>query len=316
MKAAKLINGKISIEEVLTPELSGMGAIIKVEGCGLCGSDIVKVREGKDGAILGHEVVGEIAEINSDTEFKVGDRVVLGHHYPCFECEFCLNESYSMCETFKKNNIFPCGFSEFIYVNEGHLRNTVFKVPDEVESVDISFMEPLACCLRAIGRAEMKTHQSALVIGLGTIGVLMAQAIKLAGYKSYGIDIKEERQSFAQRFGITFEEGIKFDVIFMTSGSSGAISDALRYIKDGGKIVVFSSVADESGYTNNEIYHRELTVLGSYSPSPSNLKLAHKFICEGRIHTGGMSTIYPLDNLSSAIDDTFTNKVFKAYLKI
>ena len=74
--------------------MEDFGAIVKVFGCGLCGSDIVKYLENKKDAILGHEIVGCIVEINSKTDFKIGDRVAMGHHYPCFDCEFCRNKSF------------------------------------------------------------------------------------------------------------------------------------------------------------------------------------------------------------------------------
>ena len=110
MKRAVYQNEEIKIIECNVPKLKGLGAVIKVYGCGLCGSDIVKIREKKDNPILGHEVVGEIIEINSKTKFKVGDKVALGHHFPCFKCEYCKNGSYSMCEGFKSTTLSPADF--------------------------------------------------------------------------------------------------------------------------------------------------------------------------------------------------------------
>ena len=102
MKSAKLINQKIEIIDIEKPILNKKGAIIKVLGCGLCGSDIVKIKHAtldkENKIILGHEVVGIIEEINVNIkEFKVGDVVALGHHYPCLDkvnCQFCKNGIY------------------------------------------------------------------------------------------------------------------------------------------------------------------------------------------------------------------------------
>ena len=184
MKSAKIIEGKIKIINAERPKLDKKGVIVKVFGCGLCGSDVVKYLENNENAILGHEVVGEIVELNSDCDFKAGDRVCLGHHYPCFDCEFCRNKSYSMCKTFKSVNIYPCGFSEYIFVSEGHLKNTVFRVPSSMSDETASFTEPLACCIRAIKRCgyeNLNYHQDSLVIGLGSIGILMGQGLKCFG---------------------------------------------------------------------------------------------------------------------------------------
>lgn len=320
MKSAELRNGKIKIVEKQIPALEGKkGAIIKVLGCGLCGSDIVKYLENKPNAVLGHEVAGEIIEIDATSDFKKGDKVVLGHHYPCATCDFCKNKSYSMCETFKKTNIFPCGFSEYIYVTQGHLQNTVFKIPDNLTPVEASFMEPLACCIRAVKRAGYKKidhPQNALVVGLGSIGVLMGQALSAFGVKAWGFDVNKERQKFAQNFDIAFNPDIKYDSIFMTSGSYKAIDTALKYIKAGGKIIVFSSIKNDDGYKNNDIYYKELSVIGSYSPAPKDLGQAIKLLKDKKVRVEGFSTIYPLDKLQEAIDDTINNKIFKGYVQI
>ncbi len=336
MKSAILENGKISIINTEKPCLTAPGAIIRVIACGLCGSDIVKIRHSTENpdkkVILGHEVVGEIVEINTSIignsyygnnkePFKIGDIVTLGHHYPCMECDFCKNGHHSMCKTFKAVNISPAGFSEYIYVTEGHLKNTVFKLQNPANIENATFMEPLSCCIRAIRRAgysykgENPFH-NCLTIGLGSIGLLMSLGLKAFNINAFGLDINPERQDFAGKFGIKFDENLRYDTIFMTSGSYRAIDTALKYIKDGGKIVVFSSVEGDFGYQNNEIYYRELTVMGSYSPAPVDLALSYELIKQGIIDLEGISTFYTLDNLPQAVDDTMLNRVFKACIKL
>ncbi len=316
MKSLKLINGKLEIINAKPPILEGAGAIIKVIGCGLCGSDIVKIREKDDSAILGHEVVGEIVEINTKTSFKVGDVIVISHHYPCGKCDFCARGSYSMCRFFKSTNLFPCGFSEYLYASEGHLENTTFKVPEGFKYEHIAFVEPLACCIRAVERASLMTGVNTLTLGLGSIGLLMAQASKNYGYNSYGFDVSSERQAQALNYDIKFDENIKYDAIFMTSGSERAIPTALQYVRDGGKIIVFSSVKDNSGYTNNDIYYRELSVIASYSPSVDNLKTSYKMITQGEINLDNISTSYRFGAIEEALADTISGKIYKAYIEL
>ena len=138
MKSAIFKNGKIEITELDKPSLQcKKGAIVKVDGCGLCGSDIVKYKEQsvKDGTVLGHEIVGEIAEINSDTNFKVGDKIVSSHHIPCFECVYCKNKNYSMCKHFKKTNIFPGGFAEYIYLCATDFENSAEQIKQGVSEI-------------------------------------------------------------------------------------------------------------------------------------------------------------------------------------
>lgn len=339
MRTAVAQNQKIEIKDVKIPELkdyNNKGAIVKVLGCGLCGSDIVKFLHDGNEKVLGHEVVGEIVEIKPSfmSKFKVGDKVVLGHHVPCMKCDYCENKNYSMCRQFKETNIFPGGFSEYIYVSPLHLKNTVFKVPKNLDDMEISFMEPLACCIRAVERADVKEASTSLIIGLGSIGLLMGQAVKAFQGDVIGCDLIEERVALAGN--LNFDAAIKFedndvtsekiremtcgmgvDIVFMTSGSDKAIDFALKSVRDGGTILVFSSVPnDTAGYTNNDIYYRELKILGSYSPSPMDLALAHKLLTKKKVVVKYFSTAYPLENLAEAIQDTIENKTLKAYIKI
>ena len=168
----------------------------------------------------------------------------------------------------------------------------------------------------------LKQNSTALVIGLGSIGILMAQALKAFGMNAIGCDLITSRVELLKSFGIeAFNvnemcESIKADAVFMTSGSDNAISTALKYVRDGGKIVVFSSTPKNTGYANNEIYYRELTVLGSYSPSPADLKDSLDLLKNKEVKVKNLSTDYPLDSIQKAVNDTIENKILKAYIKI
>ncbi|DAA94415.1 TPA: hypothetical protein CPT88_10165 [Candidatus Gastranaerophilales bacterium HUM_8] len=320
MKVAQVKENKIIVSEIDDIKLDGRkGAIVMTLGCGLCGSDIVKFRHKivHDGAVLGHEIVAEILEINSDTKFKKGDRIVTSHHIPCGECNFCKHGNVSMCEHFKKTNIFPGGFSEKVFVSEEHLQNVAYLVPENMTDEEISFYEPLGCCIRAIKRCALQKDDTALIVGLGSIGLLMGEGLKAMGYKVYGCDLIPERIELAKKMGIEpFDFSFEVDGVFMTSGADKAIDTALKAVRAGGKILVFSSTPLSNGYPNNEIYYKELTVLGSYSPSPADLKDSFDLLASGKVNVKGLTTVYPLDKIQQAFDDTVANKIFKAYIKI
>lgn len=336
MRASVLKNGKFEVVDMNMPELKEKGAIVRVTGCGLCGSDIVKLKHNSvpDGTVLGHEIVGKIVKIHSDTDFMVGDEIVMGHHVPCFDCTYCYGENYSMCRKFKHTNIIPGGFAEYIYVSEDHLMNTVFNVTASITDEEISFTEPLACCIRCVKRTKVDFNSNVLVVGLGTIGLLMGQAARELGFKAYGVDLLDERVELAKKFG--FEDAFKlgdlketvsdmkltvnpsgFDAVIMTSGADQALDLAFASVRDGGTINVFSSVkSDETAYPNNQIYYRELTVTSSYSSSPVDLEDAFEFLQNNRVKVEGLSTRYPLEKLNEAVADTLSNKIMKAYIEI
>lgn len=325
MKTAKVENNSIVIKEHKNETLDRRkGAIINVLGCGLCGSDIVKLKHNlvKNGAVLGHEIVGKIVDIDSETEFKKGDIIITSHHIPCGKCEYCKNGNVSMCRHFKQTNIIPGGFSELVFVSEEHLKNVAHLKPENLSNIEASFYEPLGCCVRAIKRAYLNKNSTALVVGLGSIGIIMAQALKAFGMNVVGCDLISSRVNLLKNLGIEafgvneLCESIKVDCVFMTSGSDKAIETALKYVRDGGKILVFSSTPNNFGYANNEIYYRELTVLGSYSPSPADLKDSLELLKNKEVKVDNLSTIYPLEKVQKAINDTLENKIMKAYIQI
>jgi len=322
VKVAVINKDKIVIKEAPQIALNDRtGAIVRVIGCGLCGSDIVKFvhRISKDGTVLGHEIVAEIVEINSKTNFKVGDEIVTSHHIPCGECVYCRNGNVSMCLHFKETNITPGGFSEFVYLTEEHLQNVAYVKPDNLTDVEASFYEPLGCCVRAVKRAQLRGNSTALVVGLGSIGILMAKAF---GMEVMGCDLIPDRVKRLRKLGIAafnvkeMDPNFEADGVFMTSGSDKAINTALKYVRNGGKILVFSSTPNNWGYANNEIYYRELTVLGSYSPAPVDLQDSLNLLKSGQVKVDGLSTVYELEDIQKAFDDTMNNRIMKAYIKI
>ncbi len=322
MRASVISENNFVCQDIDKPILKNKGAIIKVLGCGLCGSDIVKFQHHfvKDGQVLGHEVVGEIVEINSDTNFKIRDKVAVAHHYPCFECDFCKAGHPSMCKTFKSSNIYPGGFCEYIRVDEGHLQNTIHKLPASMDLITASFMEPVGCCHRAVRRMGNIENKKILVTGLGSIGLLIGQCAKEYGGDVYGFDINKTRLNQAEKFRIkpiTNTEKFDADGIFLTAGADLTVKNSLNAVKNGGKICVFASVKnDDTGFMNNEIYYREITVFGSYSPAPDDLTKAFELLKNNKINVKNLSTEYKLEDLNKAVQDTLNGSIMKAYIRM
>jgi len=314
--------------------------VLRVRGCGLCGSDIAKIQEGRvvPPAVLGHEVVGEVAAVGVGvTQFGMGDRVVVAHHVPCFSCHYCRRGSPTMCRSFKEGNLDPGGFAEFLRVPAPNVRHATFKVPPSVSDEVASWCEPLACCLRAVNRA--RTHASgagirpgdtALVVGLGSIGCLLVQLLARAGVRVLASEPLVERSALGKRFGAeTVSEpkllaeavgeatnGRGVDLVLMTAGGAEVLASLAPLVRDGGAFHYFAGgPGDVLPLPLKALYHRELTLTATYSASPAELGEAFELLVQGEIRVESLVTHrLPLSQLAEAVKLVLSREALKVFL--
>jgi L-iditol 2-dehydrogenase len=324
--------GLLSLAMIEKPEFKKNSVIVKVLGCGVCGSDLLKLDRAlvAEATILGHELVGEIAEIPAELsaryDLKTGDRIVSSHHVPCGICDYCLNQQESLCKQFKNTNFNPGAFCEYTELSEGHLEHTVLKIPDAITDEVASFTEPVACCLKAIKRSGLLKRRGkikTLVIGLGSIGLIMGQLIKIAAKEPgdisvTGLDLLDTRHALAN--DLSFDRVAKiasqeYDYVFLTAGAAPSIDTAMEATRDGGTIVVFSSIKGERGFDNNDIYYRELTITSSYSPNLEDLKQSLGLLSKLKLKEL-ITHRADLNNLGSKILEAKAEQGIKVYLDL
>lgn len=324
---------KLKLSELPIPEIKEDEILLKVDVCGICSSDLIKIKQNlvKEGTVLGHEVVGTIVNVGSQIKKSyLEQKAVVAHHVPCLSCHYCKNDNYSMCTQFKNTNIDPGGFSEYIKLSKAHLEHTTFLIPKcTVSEFELALTEPLACCMRAVNRAKVTSSNTILICGLGSIGIMIGILCNQKTAHTIGIDLQESRLALAKEmdaindtylanspelksFILNKTEGRGVDTVFLASGSEASIQDAMNLVRSGGTIVVFSSIPKEKGFYNNEIYYRELTVIGSYSPSPLDLRNAYQQIITQKIKLKNLITdIVPLQELPFQINKCLENKSVK-----
>lgn len=175
MKALLCYNeNDFRIEEVDRPSISDDDMLIELINCGLCGSDITKIFDSGDKkpAIYGHEVIGRVVETGPEVKkFKKGDIVAAAHHIPCGRCHYCRHGNHTMCGMFKRTNIYPGGFCQYIRLSSDHINNTTFKIPEGADLLEALFVEPLACCIRAMDRIPYIEGDTFSIVGAGAIGI-------------------------------------------------------------------------------------------------------------------------------------------------
>ncbi|MFQ5897488.1 MAG: alcohol dehydrogenase catalytic domain-containing protein [Candidatus Methylomirabilia bacterium] len=307
--------------------------VLKLRGCGLCGSDITKIQQGRvrPPAVFGHEAVGEVAAVGEGvTAFAVGNRLVVGHHVPCSTCHFCRRGSPSMCRAFKSVNLDPGGFAEYCRVPAPNVRHAAFRVPEECPDEVASFTEPLACCLRAVKRARLLPGDSALVVGLGSIGCLLVQLLTRSGVRALAAEPISERQRLARRFGAEAygepdrlaeavreaTEGRGVDVALITAGGAAVLTSLSALVRDGGAFHYFAGGANEPlPIPLDSLYHRELTVTATYSAAPAEFGEAFELLVHGHVQVEPLvSHRLPLRELAEGVRLTVSRQAIKVFL--
>lgn len=327
---------KLEVRDVQVPKISEDEVLLKIQACGVCGTDIVKFQYDmvKPPIVLGHEVAGFVEKVGSNvTKFKVGDRVVVAHHTPCYACHFCKHGNVSMCEIFKKSNLDPGGFAEFLRIPAPHVQMTAHKIPEGMSFEEAIFMEPLACILRNIKRANLQQKDSVLIVGLGSIGLMTGMALKSMGMKVFATDLKQDRIDLAKKLGLdwatiptaelknqihsmTDPKGV--DLVVLTAGNEKVYSQSVDYVRDGGIVNIFAGMGPEAKleFNINNLYKREIMVYASYSPSPIELMEALEMIRTKEVDVAALKPKkYPLSELENAIYQVQRQEVFKAIIQ-
>ena len=197
-------NRDVRLEELPVPKIGAGELLIRTRASGICGSDLMEwYRIKKAPLVLGHEIAGEVVQVGDGvTNFSVGDRVFALHHVPCGKCRYCLAGHQSVCDMLRTTHFDPGGFAEYIRVPKINVELGSHRLPDEVTFDEGSFIEPLACVVRAQRFAKLAPGQTVLVIGSGISGLLHIQLAKSRGAaRVFATDISEFRLNAARRFG-------------------------------------------------------------------------------------------------------------------
>jgi L-iditol 2-dehydrogenase len=248
---------------------------VRVLACGLCGSDVEKLRPGgaAAGTVLGHEIAGVVV----DGALPAGTRVALAHHVPCGSCPRCLSGHEPLCPAFVASALEPGGFCELTAASPAHVAHAVLPLPDGVSDLAGTFVEPLACVLRGIEGLTGDT----LVAGAGSIGLLAAQALRARGVHVRMLEPDAARALGAEQLGFAAPAaGQQFASALLTA--SAAFPEALRLLAPGGELVLFSGGAARE-LDIDLVYRRELVVRGLRSSTPRHLREALALIASGAV---------------------------------
>jgi L-iditol 2-dehydrogenase len=287
MKALLLKDYKqLEVTRVPDPAIGPEEVLVRVEACGICGSDV----HGYDGhtgrrippLIMGHEAAGVIAEVGPDVkQFSPGDRVTVDSTVYCGKCFYCRRGDVNLCDNRNVLGV-SCNeyrrhgaFAEFVAVPQ----HIVYRLPDDLSFEQAAMIEAVSIAFHAVNRTPLKLGDTVVVVGAGMIGQLVIQTLREAGCgKLIAIDLDDRKLQMAQQLGA--DEGINAnapdlrgqvlerthgrgsDLAFEVVGASAPFNTAVASVRKGGAVTLVGNLSPKVDMPLQQIVTREITLIG------------------------------------------------------
>jgi len=294
MKAAVLEGiEKIKIIDVPVPEIKADEALLKVEFCGICGTDIKIYKSGyrdsideNSRRILGHEVVGTLVDVGEDISFlSKGMRVGIAPSFGCGICYQCISGNPNLCI---HPNAFGVthdgGFAEYMLITSKAISSgNVIPLSDRVSPDVACLAEPLSCCINGHEALGIELADQVLVIGAGPIGIMHLLLSKLNGASRVIVSeinearieklsifkpdfvINPSRENITERIR-EITDGHMADKVIVAVSSAQAQNQAIEFAGIKAKILLFAGLAKEQpmvSMDSNQIHYKQLSIFGT-----------------------------------------------------
>jgi len=320
MKVARLYSATdIRVEEFDRPVPGPGQALVQTRACGICTGDIMGWYLARRAPLVfGHEPAGDIVALGEGAAdvigrdakgYALGDRVFVHHHAPCGNCRHCRRGNPVHCATWRRTNLVPGGMSEFFLVSAENLATDTLRLPASMSYAAGSLIEPAACAVKSLRRAELRAGDTMLVVGLGIMGMLHVLLGKAAGLRVIGADLVDFRLAKALSLATLAEgmlavnDGAKADAVICGPGSIEAMEASLEAAAPGGRVVLFttSKPDDVLPLRPYKIYFDEISIVPSYSCGPEDTRAAFDAIAGGVIREDDLITHrFGLDRITDA----------------
>ena len=314
MKAAVLVGlRRMELQEKPKPLIQPGEVLVKVDYCGICGSDVHGYLSGiviPVGTVMGHEFSGVVAEVGEDVYVvRSGDRVVVKPGASCLSCYWCRRGQFSLCPRRREGIIgvspgHDGAYAEYVRVRDPGQR--LFKLPPGMPAKEAALIEPLSIALHGVRLSRFRSGDCALVIGAGMIGLGVLQFLKMEGLsKVIVLEISEKKARLARSFGADFvlnpiSEGEHFkervidltggigpDVVFDCAGVPSAFLTSMDCVKSGGQVLVIGLHEQKVPVDFLNLLHREIELKGVFS-SYNEFKEVIDLMTLGKINTDSL----------------------------
>jgi L-iditol 2-dehydrogenase len=260
------------------------------------------------------------------TKWKTGDRVMSFHHVPCGSCFYCERRLFSQCPAYKKVGLTAGfdpnggGFAQYVRAMPWVAERGMVAIPDDVTFDEASFIEPVNTCIKAVEKARVAAGETAVVMGLGPIGLLLAMLAKLEDATVIGSDPMAERRAKSISLGLDLaldpregrlaEEirsrtaGRGADAVLVAVPIPAALTDALNLVRPGGRVLLFAQNDPlmKIEFPAAAVGVEEKEILGSYSAAIDRADRAAKLIFTHQLPVGRLiSHRFSLEDMNKAL---------------
>ena len=276
---------QIENKEIPMPTPAVGEALIQVDYCGICGSDLHYYLEGKIGNlpkapfpyVLGHECAGTVLQINDDNakSIKVGDKVCIEPAVPCGKCSFCLSGRYNLCPNHRFISTPPNNGAMQRYIT--FPVQMLHRLPENVSTLEGAMMEPLAVGAFAVKKGAPQPTDTVVILGMGCIGMATLLCCKEHGVRNIiATDLCKNRLEKAAKLGAThIIHAVQYDVIeevkrltdnfgaqvvFETAGNVHTAAQTSELIARGGTIVMVGNIINKVSFSFRNTYLKEATI--------------------------------------------------------
>lgn len=345
MKAAILEGvNQLHIKEVATPACPGGGLLMKVRACGLCGSDIRKIRNGNSHfrypVLLGHEVTGDVIE--SDTAlFAVGDRIAIGSVIACGYCLNCKKGIDNLCENAIYHSLgqrdpdYQGGYAEYIALKKEMVeRGPVVRIPENVSYVEAALVEPYTDVLNSHELIAIREGETAVVVGAGPIGAMHVELLRAKGVVCILADISAQRLELAAKAAKpeyiidSSIEDLKEKVLEYTGGRGAdivVIACSVPYLQSispelacfGARIILFGGLNEKDKMLvmdHGLIHYKQMAVFGTMGSCKKHFFQIMELLEKKSFDTGAYIAEMPLEEIGQAIEMAEKGEVLKVVL--
>jgi 2-desacetyl-2-hydroxyethyl bacteriochlorophyllide A dehydrogenase len=315
MRAAVIAEpGSLSVREAPDPEPGPHDVVVAVGACGVCGTDL-HIADGEFPPtpypiVPGHEFAGTVVELGSDvaTGLGIGDRVAVDPSLFCGHCAACRAGRGNLCANWGAiGDTVDGAFAERVAVPAVN----AYRLPEHLSLEQGALVEPLSCAVHGVRRLGVAMGESMLVVGAGTMGLLLIQLLAGAGARVTAVDRVASKLDLATKLGaedtassIAELGGELYDAVVDVTGVPAVIEDGLDAVRRGGRFLVFGVANADARVAVSpfRIYNDEITVVGSMAVLHS-FGAALDLIAQGTISTDGLvSHRLPLEAYPEALD--------------